>query len=132
MANIASGGITFEFESSSEDVFQEIMDSITASNLFNYGGGDPDFRQSENALECSFSSRWTGEPCWGWVDQQMGDKATLSTAAKSALVKSTISGYAYEEGAEYAEQVEKESGVPKLSRSPDDFGQYADDDDDDE
>jgi hypothetical protein len=51
MANIASGGITFEFESSSEDVFQEIMDSITASNLFNYGGGDLDFRQSENALE---------------------------------------------------------------------------------
>jgi len=62
----------------------------------------------------------------------MGDKSTLSTAAKSALVKSTISGYAYEEGVEYAEQVEKESGVPKLSRSPDDFGQYADDDDDDE
>jgi hypothetical protein len=60
----------------------------------------------------------------------MGDNSTLSAPAKSALVKSTISGYAYEEGVEYAEQVDKKSGVTELSRSPDDFEQYADEDDD--
>ena len=130
MANIASGGITFEFSPNSDDVFQEIMDSITGSNLFNYGGSNPDFMKNENTLECFFSSRWTGDPCWGWVDEQMGDNSTLSTPAKAALVKATISGYAYEEGAEYAEQVEKKSGDTELSRSPDDFEQYADEDDD--
>jgi hypothetical protein len=38
MANIASGGITFEFESGAEGAFQEIMDSITESNRFNSAG----------------------------------------------------------------------------------------------
>ena len=126
MANIASGGVFFTFEKTSEGLSQEIMESITGSNCFNYGGSGPDFQEDGNNLECVFSSRWTGQPCWDWIDQQMGDDSELSASAKSALIQSTISGYAYEEGAEYAEQVEKETGAPKLSRSDDDFEQYAD------
>ena len=122
MANIADGYLSIEFKSSNLKVAEELLQSISESGLFEYGG-DHDISANENGVDGGFSCRWSGDDCWDWINIQMSLESRLSEEAKQILITSYISGGSSEAGCEYRDRVEKQENEIKLRQYISDYQQ---------
>ena len=122
MANIASGYLSIGIKG--DEAATELGDSIEESGLFSYGGV-VDIETGDDELNIGFSSAWTGDDCWNWIDEQLSESSTLSDTCKEALRNARIDGYTYEYGCQHRDRVHKPAGESKLKREqagiPDDI-----------
>lgn len=113
MANIASGYLWIGL--AGKDAATELTTAIGESGLFSYGG-DVDIEIGDDGINVGFSSAWTGEGSWDWIDTQLSESSQLTPSCQAALLNSEISGYTYEHGCQHRDRVSKAPGEKKLAR----------------
>ena len=124
MANIAEGW--FDIVSESSDLLRDMerrVAEMADRPMFSYGtiGGGPDVGIYEDRLSVVFTSRWTCDDVFSWLESLLAP--TGGYALRDDLIAAIICGEGKESGVGYKEIINKPAGSDGIERVEIDLAQ---------
>lgn len=97
-------------------IYDPLIFLITNESAFNYSG-NPDTDSNAESVSVHFTSAWTANAAWDWIDTQLSKESTLLTPdVLKALTLASIEGGSYETGVLHRDRVTKTADENTLTR----------------